>query len=145
MNTPHRTESNEISDQKIVIVIDLLYGPITFAAKLSLFLLYYRLFSQYRWMRNLIYIGMGVIAANYFATVIVFGYLCIPRRGHGWIETFLHPRCQKQFIVISYFRGPFNVLSDVYLLLLPLPAVWHLNMPLRKRIGIAGIFLTGSL
>lgn len=145
MNTSQRTVSNEVSNQKMIIVIDLLYGPVTFAAKLSLFLLYYRLFSRHQWMRNLVYLGIGATAASYFATMIVFGYLCLPRRGQGWIETVLSPRCHKQFIVTSYFRGPFNVLSDVYLLLLPLPAVWNLHLPLRKRIGIAGIFLTGSL
>lgn len=129
----------------MIIVVDLLYGPVTFCAKLSLFLLYYRLFARHRWMRNLVYLGIGASGASYLATMIVFGYLCLPRRGHGWIETVLSSRCKKQFVVTGYFRGPFNVLSDVYLLLLPLPAVWKLHLPLRKRIGIAGIFLTGSL
>lgn len=129
----------------MVIVIDLLYGPVAFCAKLSLFLLYYRLFSRHQWIRHLVYLGIGAAAAMYTAVMIVYGYLCLPRRGQSWIEAGLSSRCHKQFIMIGYVRGPFNVLSDLYLLFLPLPAVWQLHLPLRKRLGIAAIFLTGSL
>ncbi|KAI4286715.1 MAG: hypothetical protein L6R35_004031 [Caloplaca aegaea] len=129
----------------MIIVIDLMYGPIAFCAKLSLFLLYYRLFSRHRWIRYLVYFGIGSVAAMYTAGTIVYGYLCLPRPGQSWIEAGLSARCHDQFIMISYVRGPFNLLSDLYLFLLPLPAVWQLHLPLRKKMGIAGIFLTGSL
>ncbi|KAL8652303.1 MAG: hypothetical protein Q9210_002761 [Variospora velana] len=128
----------------MIIVIDLMYGPIAFCAKLSLLLLYYRLFARHRWIRYLVYFGIGSVAAMYTAGTIVYGYLCLPRPGQSWIEAGLSARCHNQFIMISYVRGPFNLLSDLYLLLLPLPAVWQLHLPLRKKLGIAGIFLTGS-
>ncbi|KAI4240728.1 MAG: hypothetical protein L6R40_004973 [Gallowayella cf. fulva] len=48
-------------------------------------------------------------------------------------------------MVIALVGGPFNLVSDLYLLLMPLPAVWQLQLPLRKRLGVAGVFLTGSL
>ncbi|KAL6718612.1 hypothetical protein ACLMJK_002846 [Lecanora helva] len=47
--------------------------------------------------------------------------------------------------MIGYVRGPFNVLSDLYLLILPLPAVWQLHLPFRARLGLAAVFLTGFL
>lgn len=129
----------------MIVVIDLLYGPVAFCAKLSLFLLYNRLFGRHRWIRYLVYLGISSAAAMYTASMVVYGYLCLPRRGQSWIEDGLSSRCHNQFIMIGYVRGPFNVLSDLYLLFLPLPAVWQLQLPLRKRLGIAGIFLTGSL
>ena len=140
-----RIISNQVYNQKMIIVIDLLYGPIAFCAKLSLFLLYYRLFSRHQWIKYLVYLGIGTTAATYTAVMIVYGYLCLPRHGQSWIEAGLSSRCHKQFIMIGYLRGPFNVLSDLYLLFLPLPAVWQLHLPLRKRLGIVAIFLTGSL
>ena len=133
------------SIQKLIVVMDLLYGPVAFCAKLSLFLLYYRLFSRRKWVRYLVYLGIGATVATYTATTIVYGYLCLPRHGQGWIEAGLSSRCHKQFIMIVFVLSPFNLLSDLYLLLVPLPAIWHLHLPLRKRLGIAGIFLTGSL
>lgn len=145
MDTFQKAVTDGMSGQKMIIVIDLLYGPIAFCAKLSLFLLYYRLFARHRWMRNLVYLGIASVGVMYMASMIVYGYLCLPRRGQSWIEAGFSSRCHKQFIMIGYVRGPFNLLSDLYLLLLPLPAIWQLHMPLRKKIGIAGIFFTGSL
>lgn len=129
----------------MVIVVDLMYGPIAFCAKLSLFLLYYRLFARHKWMRIWVYLGIGAAALMYASSMIMYGYLCVPRRGQSWFDAILSSRCHKQFIMIGYVRGPFNLLSDVFLLFLPLPAIWQLQLPLRKRVGLAGIFLTGSL
>lgn len=122
-----------------------MYNPTAFCAKLSLLLLYYRLFARHRWVRYSVYLGIGSIATVYTADTIAYGYLCFPHGGQGWIEAATTARCYDNAILISYVRGPFNLLSDLYLLLLPLPAVWQLHLPLRKRLGIAGIFMTGSL
>ncbi|KAL8685955.1 MAG: hypothetical protein Q9218_007442 [Villophora microphyllina] len=131
--------------RKMIIVVDLMYGPIAFCAKLTLFLLYYRLFGRHRWLRYLVYIGIGIAAAQYTAGAVVYGYLCLPRSGESWIEAGLSSRCHKQFIMSCYVRGPINVLNDLLILLMPLPAVWQLQLPLRKRLGITGIFFTGAL
>ena len=136
---------NEASNQKMVIVIDMLSGPSTFCAKLSLFLLYYRLFAPHQWIRYLVYLGIGSSAATYTASTIMYGYLCLPRHGQSWTEAVLSSRCHKQTIILGYVQGPFNILSDLYLLFLPLSSVWQLHLPLRKRLGIAVIFLSGSL
>ena len=127
------------------IVIDLLYGPIIFCTKLCLLLLYYRLFGRHQWMRRLVYLGIGFIFAAYTAQTILYGYLCLPRPRQSWLEAALSPRCHESFVVVGYFGGSFSLASDLYLLLLPLPAVWQLHLPLRKKLGIAGIFMTGSL
>ena len=122
-----------------------MYVVVGFSAKLSLLLLYYRLFALHQWMRYLIYLGVGLSFALCVASLGVFGYLCLPHRGEGWLQAALSARCHQQFFLIAYVRGPLNLLSDLYLLLLPLPAVWELHVPLQKKLGISGIFLTGSL
>lgn len=129
----------------MILVIDMTYGPIMFCAKLSLLLLYYRLFGRHCWIKYLVYFGIGTMAVMYTAATIVFGCLCIPRTGQSWVEVGLSPKCHKQLIMVSYVLGPFNIISDLYLLLMPLPAVWQLHLPLRKRVGITGVFLTGLL
>ena len=131
--------------QKLVIVIEMMYAVIAFCAKLSLFLLYHRLFGLHKWIRYLTYIGIGASFAVYTASVGVNGYLCLPHRGEQWVQAGLSPRCHRQLVWVAYVRGPFNVLSDLYLLVLPLPAVWQLHASLKKKLGISGIFLTGSL
>ena len=93
----------------------------------------------------MVYLGIALVLAMYTAGMAVYGYLCLPHHGENWLQAGLSSRCHRQFIMIGYVRGPFNVVSDFYLLLLPLPAVWQLQLPLQKKLGISAIFLTGSL
>ena len=38
-----------------------------------------------------------------------------------------------------------DVVGDFAILFLPIPAVWDLQMPLKKKLGIISIFTLGSL
>ena len=46
---------------------------------------------------------------------------------------------------MAYIQGIFNVVSDFYLLILPIPVVWQLQMPSKRKIGVCAIFMTGIL
>ncbi len=41
--------------------------------------------------------------------------------------------------------GVFNVLSDFAILVLPMPTLWNLQMSLRRKLLIMGVFATGFL
>ena len=41
--------------------------------------------------------------------------------------------------------GFFNVISDFAILLLPLPALWSLQMPLKRKVMLTAIFATALL
>lgn len=121
----------------------MMYGPTVFFAKLSLFWLFLRIFSPNCRTRYLIYFGIASTFAVYMTTSAYFGYLCIPRPGQTWLER-ISGQCTKSRPVIIC-QGIFAVISDLYLFILPIPIVWRLQVPLRKRIGICVIFATGSL
>ena len=53
-------------------------------------------------------------------------------------------RCQES-ILYGEVQGAFNLVSDFYVLVTPIPAVWALQMPMKKKIGIIAIFMTGLL
>ncbi|ORY01726.1 hypothetical protein BCR34DRAFT_90809 [Clohesyomyces aquaticus] len=46
--------------------------------------------------------------------------------------------------IFSITQGVFNILSDIYLLLIPLPAVAKLRMSKRKKLRVYFIFLAGA-
>ena len=46
---------------------------------------------------------------------------------------------------ISKATGIFNVILDFGILILPLSSIWKLQMTLRKRLLISGVFAIGSL
>lgn len=122
----------------------MIYGPTVFFAKLSLFLLYLRIFSPDRWTRLMIYLGAITCFICYMVTAVTMTALCIPRHEESWIIALLSSRCHKA-ITMTYVQGVFNIVSDFYLLLLPIPVVWKLQLTLRKKIGISAIFMTGLL
>ena len=41
--------------------------------------------------------------------------------------------------------GIFNVISDFMILILPMPALWRLQVPLRKKVMMIAVFATGFL
>ena len=51
----------------------------------------------------------------------------------------------EQLHYVNDAVGAINLLTDIYLLCLPIAAVSKLQLPTRKRIGIIAIFLTGNL
>ena len=112
--------------------------------KLALLLLYYRLFAAHRWTRNATYLGMAAICSLYTASVVAHFFLCISRPGENWVSASYNSRCSGMEKT-NIFVGGFNVLSDVYIFLLPLPVLWNLQMPYRRKIGILAIFCTGLM
>lgn len=121
---------------------EMVYGPTVFFAKLSLFLLYLRIFSPDRRTRFFIYFGIACTFIVYMTTAITATALCAARKGESWPVALLSSRCSKA-MAMTYIQGIFNVVSDFYVLILPIPVVWKLQLPLRKKIGVCAIFMTG--
>jgi hypothetical protein len=42
-------------------------------------------------------------------------------------------------------QGAFGIVSDIYLLLIPVQSIMILTLPLAKRIGVAMVFSTGLM
>ena len=123
---------------------EMAYGPTICSTKLSLLLLYLRIFSPNRYVRYAIYIGMIANVIFYGTITVVFGVLCIPRPGFGWLQTVQTARCRRS-IDMDYPTGIFGVISDFYILIVPIPIVVKLNLSVKKKIGIVAIFMTGIL
>lgn len=97
-------------------------------------------------MRYFVYFGITFTGLYYFASMIALSILCTPRDGKSqasYLLTTALPQCVHGRDIINLLLGVVNVLTDFYLLILPLPAVWSLHLPARKKIGVSAIFLTG--
>ena len=115
-----------------------------FFAKLSLFLLYHRLFAVNRWTRIAIYFGVILNGLFYLASCIALIILCIPRRSESWTSPTYAARCYHAE-AMGDVQGIFGLLSDIYIFILPLPVLFKLQMSLRKKLGITAVFLTGLM
>lgn len=79
--------------------------------------------------------------------MISFVVLCGPKTGQSqfsYISALTSAECARTFPLVVML-GVVNVVSDVYLILLPLPAVWSLDLSLRRKVGVSAMFFTGSM
>lgn len=133
--------------EQLSLIIGAIYGPCIWFIKLSLFVLYLEIFGLLRWLRYLAFVGMIITGFFYFGSMVAFLALCSPRNGHSqiaYITALASPQCLKSQ-PLSIITGAVGVISDLYLVILPLPAVWSLQLPLRRKIGVSAMFLTGFM
>lgn len=116
--------------------------------KLSLFVLYVQVFGPLRWLRYLSWAGAIITGLFYFIVMAVELAVCVPGNGHGelaYIAALNAPKCVSSRRPIVIGLGVVSVLSDLYLIILPLPAVWSLQLPLRQKLAVSAMFFTGSV
>jgi len=116
--------------------------------KLSLFLLYLRLFKPNRITRWLIYGGIIACGIFYSFSLISNSALCMPKPGqpndaaHWLLRT---KDCSKPSQHLAIAQAAFGTLSDFYLLVIPIHSIFQLNLPTRRKIGVSAIFLVGIM
>ena len=79
--------------------------------------------------------------------MIVFIVMCGPKHGQSqisYISALGGSQC-RQTRPLVIILGVVNIISDLYLILLPLPAVWSLQLPLSRKVGVSAMFLTGFM
>lgn len=135
----------EISKKSIGSTVT--YSLAAFFTKLSFFLLYFRIFGPNRRARLLLYAGIVFIAVSYGVIIIGFCALCIPRPGDhgGWRSPAVTKRCTTPVLHLQMFLGAVSVASDFYVLTVPIPVLWRMNLPTGKKVRIGAIFGTGLL
>ncbi|KAH8888273.1 hypothetical protein GQ53DRAFT_843657 [Thozetella sp. PMI_491] len=112
------------------VVFAALVMPITGLVKVSLLLLYLRLFRSNDAVRWGIIAGIVVISIMYTVWMFVFIF-----------QTVLNDTVGSH---LSWAQAAFNVATDVYIFLLPISAVARVTMSLRNKIGVLLIFSTGA-
>jgi hypothetical protein len=112
--------------------------------KCSLLIQYYTIFKPLRWLRICVWIGAVISVTFYVAVSITALVLESPWHGEGLIGDIL----SSHYLEFSKFSVPTGVIGttlDLYLLVLPVPAVLTLKMSPAKKLGILVVFTTGGL
>lgn len=112
-----------------------------FFAKVSILLLYLRVFSVKKILRYLIWsviILQAIGYASFVGVTVALEVECIA------LTALTKSLCVKNFI-LTYAQTSFSVFTDFYILLLPLKAVIGLQMSSRRKVGVLIVFITGLL
>ena len=78
----------------------------------------------------------------YTATMIIIIFECHPVK-ETW-NPITEGHCVNRTLILIV-SAAVNVFSDFLILLLPVWAIWHLQMALKRKIGVIAIFATGIL
>jgi hypothetical protein len=112
--------------------------------KLSFFLLYMHLFAPSSGLKTAIWIGGSVSTVFYTLIVILTFIFMTPRPGETFAEHTATHLTTKQ-VQMSVPLAAIGVFLDFYILILPLVGVWRLQLPTRRKFGVAIVFMTGAL
>ncbi|KAF2006634.1 hypothetical protein P154DRAFT_422337, partial [Amniculicola lignicola CBS 123094] len=126
---------------------EVIYGPCIFCIKTGILLQYVRLFSPTPQINRLVYYGTyTLIGMNFIFYTIKTGFTiwtCTPR-AKVWNPTIQGGRCFDYHLIVIC-ASFFNVFSDLATLLLPVRAVFRLQIELSRKITISVLFATGLL
>ncbi|KAI1419682.1 hypothetical protein F5Y12DRAFT_793006 [Xylaria sp. FL1777] len=131
-----------VSWAQTLFVTELLYGLVFPIEKTTILLLYLRLFRIHRWFRITTYVLIAYIWLWGISEVIVAISQCTPI-AYQWDKS-LHGHCIDQLAYYRWVSVP-NVIHDVVMLILPLPIIWTLQMDVRQKLALSGVFLIGSI
>ncbi|KAK0508119.1 hypothetical protein JMJ35_009203 [Cladonia borealis] len=122
-----------------------MYGPITALTRISLLLQFLRIFVPMRTPRKLFYFVQCLIWFNilfYTGDLFALIFRCSPQE-KIWKPT-VPGHCINKYV--TYLRAAVaNVITDIFIAVLPVKIIWGLQMPIRRKISVTAVFATGLL
>jgi hypothetical protein len=127
----------------LVMCTTLTYIPTTILSKLTLCFFYYRL-SPSLWYQYSVYFTGFLCTASLVGIWFSVLFACKPIAA-GWdVRMSVGATCiNRPPIYIT--QAAFGCITDVMLLVLPIPTVIGLQMSTRQKLGLVGLFAIGSI
>lgn len=115
--------------------------PTMFFVKLSILLLYLRIFGIDKTFRNIIFALTAIQAVFYLgSTGIAIGLLYACDVEHARARSF----CTQNYKVLMA-QSVFGVVTDFLTLGIPIARVWRLQLSAHRKMGVIGVFMTGLM
>jgi hypothetical protein len=118
------------------------WGLATTAVKLSIIHLYMNMFPSPKF-RRVCYATMTVTTLYFLSVIVETFAFCKPVQ-FTWDKT-VNGSCAKNANIGYIIAALSNLLIDVVVVAMPIPIVWSLRMPIKKKRGIIGIFSMGAM
>jgi hypothetical protein len=127
---------------KLLLTAEWLYLLSVALPKLCILTFYLRVFVN-KGTRILVYVLAGVIISTFVAGGLTGTLGCQPL-AFFWDPTIEGGHCININAFFRWISLP-NILTDMAMLIMPLPTVWKLHLSMNRKIGLTVTFLTGSV
>ncbi|KAI1653873.1 hypothetical protein F4813DRAFT_373072 [Daldinia decipiens] len=125
---------------KIYTIATFIYLILSTCIKLTFLFLYRRIFSPQTKSKYFIYGAIYFVVCLNTALLFTTIFECSPV-ARSW-NSALDGHCINPKI-LPYLSGVTSFLTDIYILILPIPLLWHLNMGRKRKFRLIAIFGTG--
>ncbi|KAL2823296.1 hypothetical protein BDW59DRAFT_163458 [Aspergillus cavernicola] len=138
---------SDVSDENLVLyrkfcyVATVLYCPMALLTKVALLSILIRIFAPYKSKILFIYIFLGAIALYYTIAEIVKIRICDPVPAY-WTGAPASCLDQRAALIAD---SVISMVSDILILVLPLPLTWSLQMSRNKKLRVIGMLSAGGL
>ena len=127
---------------KTVYALPWIYFTAVLLPKLSILLTYLRVFIKRR-LRQATYLLMAIIIATWLSYGLVITFQCKPV-DFAWNKTIVGGSCINIEAFYKAVNGPL-IITDVFMIALPIPTLWHLKVSRIKKVGLTFAFAAGSV
>ena len=124
-------------------IAEILYSPLIFTVKLAILLQVQHIFATSSKLR--LYLVQSLVWSNacwYFAYTFIVVFACTPIAKSWDLE--LPGHCISSNSLVTLASVP-SVVSDLFILVLPIFWVWKLQMARRRKLEVSLIFAMGIL
>ncbi|KAH6887135.1 hypothetical protein B0T10DRAFT_407061 [Thelonectria olida] len=132
-----------------LFMAEIFYTLTLWLTKLSILAFYWRSFGVWRSMRWPIWALAAIVSSWGIALLLVTILQCSPTRA-AWARydpdnplPASEYHCRIDQMQFFYGNAVPTIVTDVMLMLLPLPYVWRLHLPAGGKLALSGIFLVG--
>ena len=127
---------------KVIFALLILYSLAVAFPRLSVLALYLRIFTEKRY-RRATWVLAAVISGAAAAVSLTAIFQCSPVP-YAWDRSIQGGTCINVASFYVYCSIP-NVITDVAILLLPLPMIFRLHTNQSQKVGLSLIFLLGAM
>lgn len=113
--------------------------------KISLLLLYLRIFELFTWARTAIWSGLVATLVFYVTCDAVIVGVCVSSASQIPMELALTGDCVQAEVKTAFAAAWFGTIIDFYILAIPIRFISSLMLNKQRRIGVLAIFMTGLL
>lgn len=106
--------------------------------------MYIQIFRPFKWLRYSSYAGAIITVLFYFSILVATLTFTVPSPGQTLAEHQQTPR-EAKATQVTIPVGSVGLAIDVFILILPIVGVSKLQLPLRRKIGVMAVFLTGLM
>jgi len=136
-------ESQTSDSQQIQYLGELAYYPAAFFTKTSILFLIARIFAPHRKVVLLARIIIGLMLLYYLPSFFIKVFRCIPI--HKTWDIKARGKCITTESAIFLADCIVSLITDLAILIIPMPLVWKLQAPRRRKLRIMAVFAGGIL